>query len=474
MKKTKLLPLFLALGLIFTGCSKEETNSNASSSDNTQEGSSLFGNILGGGDSSTSADEMRLENFTGSITLQNNSEEKAVVLGSRLVTGDNIETMIESNAYVVLDKSKVLRVNETSQVEIVQEDKHLDIYLSKGTVFFNVTSTLSADESLEFQTNNVVTGVRGTSGIIHFDPVAQVTQIVVLTGMVTGTTTSEEQTIEAGQVAIVETLPDGTVEMTIYELEEDDPLYYFPDHFIDGMQGDLNFEGDSFNLSELVREPSEVSISGKVLSISSVLAVEDENGKLHTIDNSSGQTWEGVTLGGMVNLTYSGNTVTAIQQTAQGGDIVGAYVDAWFYEAYNFYAEPFGEWYPNTPEKIDFYEFRETNLTVAEQEAFIIRVKNAYAVETDKRLGTWEDLEAEATILGLPLLGSGTADGDGLYRYEGFFNHSLEPLSGGTEEYFQIGIVTSGSYQVSGLSLYMVTLDRSTGVYSIVQGVGAG
>ncbi len=256
MKKSKLLPLVLAVGLILSGCSKEDsddTNSNSTST-NSNESSSLFGNITGGGNDTTSADEMRLENFTGSITLQNQSEEKAVVLGSRLVTGDNIETMTESNAYVILDQSKVLRVNEASQVEIIQEDKHLDIHLSKGTVFFNVKSALTAEESLEFHTNNVVTGVRGTSGIIHYDPVAQITQIVVLTGTVTGTTINEEQSIEAGQVAIVETLPDGTVEMTIYELEENDPLYAFSGGFIDEIQGDLNFEGDSFNLSERLRE----------------------------------------------------------------------------------------------------------------------------------------------------------------------------------------------------------------------------
>ncbi|MFI3253484.1 MAG: FecR domain-containing protein [Eubacteriales bacterium] len=255
MKKTKLLSLFLALGLVLSGCSSEDsndsTNASASSSDSSD---SIFGNVFGGGDNSTTADEMRLENYTGNITLQNNSEEKPVVLGSRLVTGDNIETMIESNAYVILDQSKVLRVNETSQVEIIQEDKQLDIYLSKGTVFFNVTTSLSVEESLEFHTNNVVTGVRGTSGIIHFDPVAQITQIVVLTGTVTGTTASEELNIEAGQVAIVETLPDGTVEMSIYSLEEEDPIYYFSDTFVDGIQGDLNGEGQSLPLSEMVRE----------------------------------------------------------------------------------------------------------------------------------------------------------------------------------------------------------------------------
>ncbi|MFI3253485.1 MAG: FecR domain-containing protein [Eubacteriales bacterium] len=291
MKKTKLLSLFLALGLILSGCSNEDSSESPSASasaSNSSDSGSIFGNVFGGSDNSTTADEMRLENYTGSITLQNNSEEKAVVLGSRLVTGDNIETMVESNAYVVLDSSKVLRVNETSQVEIVQEDKQLDIHLSKGTVFFNVTSSLSAEESLEFHTNNVVTGVRGTSGIIHFDPVAQITQIVVLTGIVTGTTASEEQNIEAGQVAIVETLADGTVEMAIYGLEEEDPIYYFSDTFVDGIQGDLNGEGQSLSLSELVRMPEGVNLPSniQVLGNSRSLTPEQATAYADYLNNS--------------------------------------------------------------------------------------------------------------------------------------------------------------------------------------------
>ncbi|MFI3253855.1 MAG: FecR domain-containing protein [Eubacteriales bacterium] len=461
MKKTKLLPLFLALGLIFTGCSSEDESTNSSSSDSSQEGSSLFGNILGGGDSATSADEMRLENFTGSITLQNNSEEKAVVLGSRLVTGDNIETMVESNAYVVLDKSKVLRVNETSQVEIVQEEKHLDIYLSKGTVFFNVTSTLSAEESLEFHTNNVVTGVRGTSGIIHFDPVAQVTQIVVLTGTVTGTTASEEQNIEAGQVAIVETLPDGTVEMTIYELEEENPLYYFPNHFIDGMQGDLNGEGQSLPLSEMVRMPDEISISGKVLSISNVLAVEDENGKLHSIDNNSGQTWEGVSLGGMVNLTYFEDSVVSIEQTSQGADVVGVVLEMFPYSYLGY--------------DYIYIDISTPVLTQAEKEVFITRLQLGYT-NTELRLGGWEELSADAESKGVTMQ---TLDSYPYNRYEGYGSYGIGDLSETQYGVFNIptdaGIENFGlSFAGQGMYFFQAILNPDTMEYTSIYHGGAG
>lgn len=268
-----LLPLCLSVGLLLSGCSSKDDSSEvlpdlevpsigASGTSGTN-GTTNTGNL------DTSADEMRLQGYAGNISLKNQNEEKPVVLGSRLVTGDHIETLVESNAHVVLDKAKILRVNETSQIEIAQEGKHLDIHLKMGTVFFNVTSALTEDESLEFHTNNVVTGVRGTSGIIHFESneSLEMTQIVVLTGSVTGETESGTYTIEAGQIALVETLPDGTVSVTIYEIEEEDPLYYFSDSFVDDIQGDLGGEGDSISLSDMVRESVDyVSLYGEVLS----------------------------------------------------------------------------------------------------------------------------------------------------------------------------------------------------------------
>lgn len=418
-KKTKhhftFLPLCLSVGLLLSACSKEEDGAVSDliapsiSTDSSGNSSLDSGNISSLDGVNTSADEMRLEGYTGSLSLQNLNQEKAVVLGSRLVTGDNIETFLESNAHVVLDKAKLLRVNEISQIEIQQEHKNLDIHLEKGTVFFNVTSPLTSEETLEFHTSNVIAGVRGTSGIIHYDTANLRSQIVLLTGEITATTVSdssdegETQTIEAGQIAIVETHADGTVTLTIYELEEEDPLYYFPDLFIDGMQGDLGGEGDSISLSELVREPDEIGITGKVLSNLKVLAVEDENGVLHTFDNV--ENLENVSTGSIVNLSYTGNTVSTIEEVEIGIDMVGILLNLCVTGDVNGNgnnSEPMGQW-ENTYDGIIFYNLGDTDLSEAEKEAFLLRVRSAYINPPDIRLGSHDDLVAEAEALGVPL-----------------------------------------------------------------------
>lgn len=204
----------------------------------------------------TAAEDMRLEAYTGSVSLHNNQEEKEVVTGSRLVTLDNLETYEESDAYVLLDKAKVMRLDALTHLEVQQDDKHYDVELFKGSLFFNVTVPLDGDETLEFRTNNIVTGVRGTSGIVSYDADKMVTQITVLSGSVVGTTDSEEKTIEAGQVGIITSLPDGTTEFIILSVEEDPLTMYYNDLFVDSIQSDLGSDASPVALADYVRKPS--------------------------------------------------------------------------------------------------------------------------------------------------------------------------------------------------------------------------
>lgn len=210
----------------------------------------------------------------------------------------------------------------------------------------------------------------------------------------------------------------------------------------------------------------EISISGKILSISNVLAVEDENGELHTIANDSGETWEGVTLGGLVNLTYSGDTVTEIQQTAQAADVVGAYVNSHYYYTHSYYAEPFGEWVDSDPSTIEFYDFSEiTNLSEAEKEVLLLRIQSAFAEKVEHRFGTWEDVGVYAAELGIPKSVSEL----GFPYYDGINWRTIFTIDDSTEGKLVIGNATNG-----GMTEYTTILDSTTGTYSIQVTGGAG
>ncbi len=250
--------------------SSQGENATTSAVESTQEGEFSGNSSSVSPDSASGLDftaqEMRLQDFFGSLSMSNLGEMKVPVAGSRLVSQDNLTTAVESNAYVLLDSAKVLRVDETSQVEIRQEAKHFDVDLLSGTLFFNVSESLGADESLEFYSNNVVTGVRGTSGVISYSKEEYQSRIFVLTGSVDLTTRgefSDTYTVNAGEMAICTTQYDGTVDVVILSQEEKGNLF-FTDTFIDNIQGDLNAEGDSFNLSENLRKPDFLTLSNNI------------------------------------------------------------------------------------------------------------------------------------------------------------------------------------------------------------------
>ncbi len=215
--------------------------------------------------SSLTAEEMRLEKVSGNVQLQNNGEVKEIVEGSRLISKDNLATQILSDAHVLLDSTNSIRVEELSEIEINQNDKNYIIELNSGSLFFNVTENLGEDEILEFHTNNIVTGVRGTAGIVTYDNDSQTTQIAVLTGNIVGSSDSEddevsEKIIESGEFGLVTTNDDGSVQFEILSIQEDNPPFLLSDSFIDKIQNDLNFEGNSFNLSEELRKSKEYVI----------------------------------------------------------------------------------------------------------------------------------------------------------------------------------------------------------------------
>lgn len=204
--------------------------------------------FLGG--SGTLAQEMRLEKYFGEVTLHNSEEMKEIVEGSRLVSQDNLETFLESNAYISLDNTKALKVDQVTHMEVIKVDTHLDIELYKGSVYFDVSQPLTEEESLEFHTNNIVTGVRGTSGVITYTEDTDQSQVVVLSGVMEVVTVEENPqfaTIYQGEVAFATTRKDGTVLLEI-RVQEDTPFYPFSSDFLDDLEGNL----EEYNLSELV------------------------------------------------------------------------------------------------------------------------------------------------------------------------------------------------------------------------------
>lgn len=223
-KKFSFMCWFLLI-LILSGCSNEEDMSGT---------------------------EMRLERYAGDVLLKNNTEIKEIVEGARLISEDNLETFLESSAFVSLDSTKVLKVDESSQIEVVKDEGHLDVHVEKGAVYFSVSQPLDDQETLEFHSNNVVTGVRGTSGVISYSQETRQTEVVILSGFVELYTIEEEEeqlTVSAGEVAIASTKEDGTVEISVIA-QENKAVYLHSGGFFD----DLEEEPDDYQEPEWIGE----------------------------------------------------------------------------------------------------------------------------------------------------------------------------------------------------------------------------
>ena len=116
-----------------------------------------------------SATTMRLLKIQGIVKLFDKDKEKTITDNLRLSNGNILSTESESLASIALDETKIVTINDNSRAEFQQDGKKLNINLTAGSLFFNVTQKLAADESFDIRTSNMVVGIRGTSGLVCVD-----------------------------------------------------------------------------------------------------------------------------------------------------------------------------------------------------------------------------------------------------------------------------------------------------------------
>ena len=171
MKKTttRLTALALSLALLLTSCA--------------------------GGASATT---MHLRKTEGSVGVSD-GEGKDVTPKNNLglYSGYQVGTQAESYAWIDLDKVKLTKLDQDSEVEINKEGKKLEIDVKSGSLFFNVTEPLTDDETMNIATATMMVGIRGTCGWVTDNTAA------LLEGTVSVTAGGQEATINAGEMAVL-------------------------------------------------------------------------------------------------------------------------------------------------------------------------------------------------------------------------------------------------------------------------------
>ena len=187
----KLLPVFLAIVLVFGLCGRAFAADSAAGTD------------------------MRLTTTQGTVTLKNiNGKTLSVRDGMKLYSGYTLSTGAKSYAYVTLDSQKVIKLDANSSTEIRAKGSKLEIMVKSGKLFFNVKSPLTSSESMNIRTSTMVTGIRGTSGYISVLD-TNTSSVAITDGQVQVESTdtgadSQSVTVQAGQTASVAVQQNGT------------------------------------------------------------------------------------------------------------------------------------------------------------------------------------------------------------------------------------------------------------------------
>lgn len=171
------------------------------------------------------ASTMRMLRTEGVVKLFEDQKEKTISNNLRLNAGNVLNTRDASLAGIALDDTKIVTINELSNAQFDQKGKKLDINLTDGSLFFEVTKKLDADETFDIRTSTMVVGIRGTSGYVATDKNGN--DVVVITDgqvEVTGTNpvTGEVKTItvKAGERVTTYLYNDRTVDSIMFEKDD--------------------------------------------------------------------------------------------------------------------------------------------------------------------------------------------------------------------------------------------------------------
>ena len=179
------------------------------------------------------ATTMRLLRIEGTVNLEDSKgTSKPVIENLRFQSGDALNTGADGLASIGLDDTKIVTLDHNSRAEFKKKKNQLELNLTKGALFFNVTEKLRADETFEIKTSTMTAGIRGTSGVVYYDDKDALRETIAITdGSVeisaTNPETHETRTavVEAGQqlkVYLYSDRPGESVQFEVIEISEED------------------------------------------------------------------------------------------------------------------------------------------------------------------------------------------------------------------------------------------------------------
>ena len=149
------------------------------------------------------ATTMKLEKTEGTVTLKTqNGSARKISKGMRLYNGNTLATAKYSYAHISLDSTKAVKLDQSSSATLRQSGNQLELLVKSGKLFFDVSKKLSAKESMNVRTSTMVTGVRGTCGVVEYVNQNK-SKLYLIEGQVTLGTGQNATVVQGGQTATV-------------------------------------------------------------------------------------------------------------------------------------------------------------------------------------------------------------------------------------------------------------------------------
>jgi hypothetical protein len=178
------------------------------------------------------AKTMRLLRIEGTVNIEDaNGNARPVLNNVRFNSGEALSTGSDGLASVGLDDTKIVTLENDSRVEFTKSLNSLELNLTQGGLYFEVTEHLEPDETFDIRTSTMTVGIRGTSGYVFYDDDGR-ESLVITDGCVhvvaTNPDTGEirETDVHGGYRVKVylydETREEGSIEFFLDELEEDE------------------------------------------------------------------------------------------------------------------------------------------------------------------------------------------------------------------------------------------------------------
>ena len=179
------------------------------------------------------AKTMKLVRADGTVRIERDGGKiKQIKKNARFQSGDALITGAGSLASVSLDDTKIVTLQAESRAEFTKMNKQLELKLTKGSLFFEVTQKLNDDETFEIKTSTLTAGIKGTSGYFYVDEEGRETLTVtdgkvIISAVNPETGERKYAEVSGGQKLVVFLYSESnnehdTIELEVIDLTEDD------------------------------------------------------------------------------------------------------------------------------------------------------------------------------------------------------------------------------------------------------------